>query len=316
MNKMILELISAYIGFSPEVTMQLSRNAHKTYRTYLIPKKKGGNRLIFHPSKYTKSLQYAFIETILNQLPVHPYAAAYIRGLKSPLLANAAKHSCYSYTVRIDIKDFFPSIRPTDLINVLHQTTTFNEINSHDQDFLTRSLFVKYRDGKLGLAIGAPSSPVISNIVMFHLDEKICELAMSISSDSIYTRYADDIVFSSNKKGACKDFHDGIKKILKDNASPKLIINKTKTVFTSRGTKRVITGLHICPDGLISIGRKNKRYIKKLLHNCIINKIDSAEKKYLSGYLSFILDVEPDFYNRLALKYGAMLVSQAHKNRM
>ena len=148
---------------------------------------------------------------------------------------------------------------------------------------------------------------------MFPLDEKMARLTMSISPDSIYTRYADDIVFSSNEKGACKKFYQGLKKILKNTKSPNLKVNTIKTVFTSRGTKRVITGLHICPDGRVSIGRRNKRYIKKLIYDFKGNSLDSNQRKYLSGYLSFILDVEPDFYNRLALKYGAELVSKAHR---
>ncbi len=189
----------------------------------------------------------------------------------------------------------------------------FENIDARDQEFLERSLFVRYSGGNLGLAIGAPSSPCLCNIVMHSLDEKINKLARSTSVDSVYTRYADDIVFSSNEIGACKRFFDELAKLIDATTSPNLKINSSKTVYTSRGTKRVITGPHVCPNGDISIGRLNKRYIKKLLFEFKNNRLDDDRKRYLSGYLSFILDVEPDFYNRIAMKYGAEVVSKAHK---
>jgi len=313
MRKSIVDIIASYIGLPPVEVEKLSLNAHKTYRRYYISKKRGGKRTIFHPSKQTKTLQYAFIETMLSKLPVHQASAAYVRGVKSPLLTNAAKHSKYPYSVRIDFKDFFPSIVPEDLLKIINDAGTFGKIAGEEYDFISRSLFVKYSGGNFGLAIGAPSSPIISNIVMFSYDEKISALAMSVFPESIYTRYADDIFFSSNKIGACKEFEIKLKKIIQSIKSPNLKINSEKTIFTSRGTKRVVTGLYICPDGQVSIGRKNKRYIKKLIFDFKNNKLDNKEKGYLSGYLSFILDVEPDFFNRLVLKYGAEIVSTAHK---
>ena len=312
MSDSIIDIIASYLGIPPNEVKQLSLNAHKTYKRYFIPKKKGGQRAIFHPSKQTKALQYAFIETVLSKLPVHQASDAYIRGVKSPLLINVTKHSSYPYSVRIDFKDFFPSIVPSDLIKIINDAGILGKITAEDEEFISKPLFVKYPDGNIGLAVGAPSSPNISNIVMFSLDDKISTLAMSIYPESIYTRYADDIFFSSNKIGACKDFEIKIEAILKSIDSPNLKVNRKKTTFTSRGTKRVVTGLYICPDGQVSIGRRNKRYIKKLIFDSENNSISKEEKAYLSGYLSFILDVEPDFFNRLVLKYGAELVSRAH----
>ena len=265
MTKSIINIISEYLGFDSDTTIKISKNAQTSYRRYLISKKKGGYRTIFHPSKQTKALQYAFIETILNKLDVHECAAAYIRGRLSPLLVNATKHSSLSFSIRLDFADFFPSISPKDLIRVIKMKEEYKDINNKDEQFLTDSLFIRIPGGKQGLAIGAPSSPIISNAVMYLIDKKITKLALSISPESVYTRYADDIVFSTNNKGGCSEFFDGVKDILAKSSSPKLTLNSAKTFFASRGTRRVVTGLYICPDGQVSLGRKNKRYIKKLL---------------------------------------------------
>jgi len=311
MSTTLIEIIADYLGYNPEVALEICNKAQKSYRKYNIKKKKGGNRTIFHPSKLTKSLQYAIIEIVLRELPVHQSAAGYIRGIKSPLFRNATKHARFRYSVRIDFEDFFPSLCPNDLIKIVKSFGKFKDISKDDEEFLTKSLFAKYPKGQIGLPIGAPSSPIISNIVMFSLDEKINKLAISTSVDSVYTRYADDLVFSSNEKGACKEFYDAVIILINNTKSPNLKINKEKTVFTSRGIKRVITGLYVCPDGGVSIGRNNKRYIRKLLLLLKHGELDKKTAKYLSGYLSFILDVEPDFYNRLVIKYGAETVSKA-----
>ena len=312
MNHSIVDSVARYLGLSPDEVRELAMKAPTSYRRYLVPKKKGGKRTIFHPSKKTKMLQYAVMEILLTTLPVHQAAVGYIRGIKSPLLKHARKHAGYPYSVRLDFRDFFPSIVPSDLINVIEESEGGTlMMESDDADFVGHTLFVRYPNGKEALAIGAPSSPLVSNGVMFSLDEKIMALAKTISSESVYTRYADDIYFSSSKRGACKEFAAKLQELLVGVESPKLQLNAEKTVFSSRATRRVVTGLYICPDGGISIGRKNKRYIRKLIFELGQNRLEEREKAYLSGYLSFILDVEPDFFNRLVLKYGADLMDQA-----
>lgn len=313
MPNSILDIISDYLGFKQDIVIAASNNAQKSYKRYYIDKKKGGRRAFFHPSKLTKALQYAFIETILSELPVHECAAAYVRGVKSPLLINADKHSRYPYSLRIDFTDFFPSITPYDLIKVIRNTDRFKDITEGDKTFIANTLFVRLSGGHVGLAIGAPSSPLISNIVMFSIDEELTKVAATISHESVYTRYADDIVFSTVKKGGCNLFYLECKKTINNTDSPNLSINDNKTIFSSKGSRRVITGLYVCPNGDVSIGRKSKRYIRKLIFDFKNHSLSKDKQKYLSGYLSYILDVEQDFYNRLVIKYGADLVQKAHK---
>lgn len=148
---------------------------------------------------------------------------------------------------------------------------------------------------------------------MYDLDVQIQKICKSISLNSVYTRYADDIIFSTNLKGGCSKFYTALKDLVNKTKIPKLEINTDKTKFTSRKTKRVVTGLFITPDGLISIGRSEKRFIRKLLFDFKNGIIDEEKAKYLSGYLSYILDVEPEFFNRLALKYSAEIVNNALK---
>jgi RNA-directed DNA polymerase len=305
----VVDTVANYIGFNREETLYLSKKAPKTYRHYTIPKKKGGHRIIHHPSKQTKALQYALIEVLLSKLQVHHCAAAYNRNIKSPLLRNANLHAEFSFSVRMDFTDFFHTITPQDLFKQI--TRNKMVISSEDLNFIEDCLFIKLLGGRMGLAIGAPSSPLISNIVMYSLDESIEAIANRISKETVYSRYADDIVFSTNSHEGCQQFYQSLYQLIRNTKSPKLIINEDKTVFASRANRRVVTGLFICPDGRVSLGRRNKRYIRKLLFELKNGAISKEGNKYLSGYLAFVLDVEPDFYNRLAIKYGADILKKA-----
>lgn len=309
---MIIEQISEYLGLSRDDVEDYAEKAPRSYKQYYIKKKKGGQRKISHPSKVTKSIQYAFIEVILQDLEVHECAAAYVRGVKSPLLVNATKHSKYAYSVRVDFRDFFHSIRPIDFIRVLERYPCYRNISDADRRFIVNSLFIKTGKDLYCLGIGAPSSPIISNVVMCDLDEQINKLAKSICSDSVYTRYADDLIFSSSVKGTCGRFCSDLFILIQNNSTPVLEINEEKTVFTSKACRRMVTGLNVCPDGKVSVGRSQKRYIKKLIFDLKSGlSLGDDEKKYLPGYLSYLLDVEPDYYNKLVIKYGAELMRKA-----
>ena len=308
MKQHLIDQVSQYLLIERDEVIKILDKASSTYKRYTIPKKnKSGYRVIYHPSKQTKSLQYALMETFLKKFPVHKSAAAYKGGLKSPLLKNAKAHSAYSYSIHLDFKDFFPSITSNDLIDLIRKYPEFDYFDKGDLKLIEKALFIKTHN-IYQLAIGAPSSPMISNIIMYSLDDEIEKLANSISVHSSYSRYADDIVFSSNIKGSCNTFYDEIKKFLSKTKSPKIFLNENKTIFASKKGRRVVTGLIICPNKKISIGRKNKKYIKKLVNDFRFEKISEKNLKYLSGYLSYILDVEPDFYNRLALKYSAEIL--------
>lgn len=313
MTTSLIDDVANYLCLSQSQVQEMALEAPRTYKKYYIPKKKGGDRQIHHPSKKTKSLQYAIMHLFLSNLNVNTAAKAYVRGIKKPIYCNAKLHAQLPYTVKIDFTDFFPSITPDALEKTIRMHDKFKKISKSDVNFLKNACFVRYRADQIGLGIGAPSSPIISNVVMYELDEIFTQIAKSFSSVSIYSRYADDITFSTNIKNACSSFYEQVETVLTTINIPSLAINKSKTIYCDRSGKRQITGLIITPNGEISIGRKNKRYIKSLLFNFRDNKLNDKLVNYLKGYISFILDNEPDFYNSLAIKYGGALLSELKK---
>jgi hypothetical protein len=315
MRPSLVQLVTDFLGLDRSTVEEMAQKAPITYRHYQIRKKRGGFRTIYHPSKETKSLQYALMHLLGKVLEPDSSAMAFRRGFESPLRKNAEAHAQFPYTLRIDFKDFFPSITPDDLFAAMEgpNNPAKMQLSFDERAFLKQVFFVRQKDGNLGLPIGAPASPLLSNAVMRSLDLAIKDYATR--HDFVYTRYADDLVFSTATKGVSRDFLTGLRAVIANSEHPKPTINEPKTLFMSRNARRVVTGLTINPDGTLSIGRKPKRYLRRLLNHFRYRRLDDHEKHSLQGHLAFILDVEPGLYNRLCQKYGAGLVLDALKQR-
>jgi RNA-directed DNA polymerase len=306
----LVDLVAEFLTLSSKEVRRIAAKAPTAYRSYKIPKRRGGYRWIFHPSKETKAIQYALMATYLQRLPVHPAAAAY-RRQRSPLRRNAQRHAKFAYSVRLDLADFFPSITPEVLFRSIDhvEDDQLNGKQDGDRLFLRQTLFVKVGSRGYGLAVGAPSSPMVSNHVMFRSDTSLDHLAIGLGG--VYSRYADDMVFSTNERGGCQSFAERVEAVIQDDIGSGMVLNKTKTLYMSKGTRRTVTGLFVCPDGTVSLGRARKRYIKKLVHEFRNGTLDEEEARSLRGYLAFVLDSEPEFYDRLCLKYRADTVKLA-----
>lgn len=133
---------------------------------------------------------------ILDFLPIHNAVMAYEKN--SSIKKNAQSHQSKEYLVKMDFKNFFPSIKGGDLVRHIQK---FSD-NSFSREALIDILLItciKDGDANYHLSIGAPSSPKLSNSIMFDFDDNVtkwCE-----ENEIVYTRYADDLTFSTNKKG-------------------------------------------------------------------------------------------------------------------
>ena len=294
--------ISNFAGITLEELESIVNKAQHSYKRYYIPKNSGGQRRIHHPSSETKLVQYVLINILFNKLPVHDLATAYREEVS--IRDNVEYHKDYEYSIRMDFRNFFPSIKFEDIKLTLEASDLSNQYSLSEEEYelIRKACFTKETDG---LAVGAPCSPTISNTVMYDFDTELYSIVKGINPDSVFTRYADDIVFSTNKEGECKEFENKLESLVGDLDNPNLSVHEDKTYYMSRGNKRMVTGLIITPDGKISIGRDKKRYIKKLVFDYTKDEIDEEELKYLTGYISYILDVEPTFYNSLVQKYSA-----------
>ena len=300
----IRETIASDLDIPESLIFGALAGARRRVKKFEIQKRNGGSRVIHHPDKKLKTIQYWLIARIFESMPVHGSAAAYIRGRS--ILWNANRHRNGRYFVKIDFKDFFPSIYWRDLkplVDTWHQNENPDwELTDEAYDLIRLSCF--FRNDSL--AIGFPSSPIISNVVMFSIDTSI----ENIFSDKdkfgnlVYTRYADDIIVSTNKRNVSSEILRSISALIESSPSPKLSINRKKTrVSSSASGSAIVTGLRICPDGHVTIHRRQKDHIRLMLSLYEKEKLPESEQISLMGHLSYIRFVAPRFYNKLQNKH-------------
>jgi RNA-directed DNA polymerase len=292
-------MIAKDLGLGERYIRLVTRSASHRYKVYQITKKTGGSRTIHHPAKELKLLQVWLVEKLLSKLPVHQSAAAYRLGCSVKRHANVHRHN--KFLMKVDMRDFFPSITGKDVVQVLKKRLgSRSSLLSSPLDYETvRKLTC--RDDRL--TIGAPSSPLISNAVMYDFDVEWA--ARCVQSGVAYTRYADDLYFSTNRPNILAPLLADLRADLRQRKSPVLQINDQKTVFTSRKRRKLVTGVVITPQGDLSLGRKRKRYIRSLLFRLSQGKLSAEQQNYLRGFISYAKSVEPSFIVSLERKYGA-----------
>ena len=282
-------------------------SAPKKYKIYTIPKRTSGKRVIAHPAKKLKEYQRSLISLLEQSLPVHAAAFAYKKntGIKH----NARQHQKSKYLLKMDFQNFFHSITPDLFFSIIKKHAI--DLSEEDEYLLKQILFFcpsKRTGGKLILSIGAPSSPLISNAILFFFDQALYEVCRD--QGITYTRYADDLTFSSNIKNKLFELPNKVKLLLVKHFSGLITINEGKTVFSSMSHNRHVTGVTITNEGELSIGRDRKRYISSLIHQFSLNQLADEDRCYLQGLLAFASDIEPIFKQRMIKKYSLETINK------
>ncbi|WP_422388507.1 retron St85 family RNA-directed DNA polymerase [Bradyrhizobium symbiodeficiens] len=296
-------MLVAGTGLGEHDVLAIVRNAPIRYKTYPIRKRNGGERLISQPARELKALQRVLAESFLSQLPVHRAATAYRPGIS--IRDNAATHVLNGPILKFDFKDFFPSITSHDWRSYCQKSSLFEDPNDI---WISTNIFFHRAPGsrKLRLAIGAPSSPSLSNVLMHDFDTRVTEL---VGKDKVtYTRYADDLTFSARRTGFLTAVERGLRRTLNEIESPSLTLNPSKTVLATMKYKRVVTGLVLANDQRVSLGHERKRRIRAALHYELQGRLTLQRRAELAGLLAFARDVEPSFFTKLESKYGVDLI--------
>lgn len=230
------------------------------YEVFQIKKRNGGIRQICAPISGIKRLQKN-LSIILNHLHSPKFCAhGYVK--ERSIITNAQVHVKKRIVINIDLKDFFPSIN-------------FGRV---------RGLFMKYPfnfDDKVSTILaqiccyagclpqGSPSSPVLSNYICHRLDNQLLKFSRKCRVD--YTRYADDITFSTNLKelpkeiGIIKDntlfLSSDLTNIIEGNG---FAVNTEKIRFALKNNRQEVTGLIV--NECVNLNRKYIRHVRAMIH--------------------------------------------------
>ena len=241
-------------------------NIFHRYRQFKIKKKTGGFRQITAPRNQSFMLLLRYVNEIFKAIYIPSNYAMGFTEQRS-VTTNAHIHKEQNYVLNIDLKDFFPSIEqpriwkrlqlkpfnfPVAVANVLAGMCAMKE---------TRTLADGSKKDFYVLPQGAPTSPIITNMICDTLDRRLAGLAHRFGLH--YTRYADDITFSSmhNVYQAGGDFQKELNRIIEGQG---FTINEEKTRLQKVGGRQEVTGI-IVSDKL-NVTQKYVRDIRNILY--------------------------------------------------
>lgn len=278
--------LASICGISPSQLRLFISNKRKAYSTFKLPKKRGGFRLIAAPSKNMKLVQRWILDNILYKLNAGEYAHGFIP--KKSIVTNASVHVGQELILGIDIKDFFPSITLSRVIG-LFRGIGYSEEISH---VLGELCTFNWR-----LPQGAPTSPMISNLIAWSMDIKLSKFCNKRNLK--YSRYADDITISGGK------YLPRYKKLIFRKIEEEgFSINWEKVRLHDRGSSQRVTGLVV--NDKVTLGREKKKWLRAIVHNIVENGLETENrendpffKEKIFGHLAFAKMVEPDFADSL-----------------
>lgn len=283
------------------LTYQKDVSAISHYQRFEILKKTGGSRLISAPMPRLKRAQYWILEKILQPLSLHDAAHGFVA--KRSILSNAQPHVGKNVVINLDLKDFFPTVTYPRVKGVFknlgyseHLATVLGllctQSDTQEVELDEQTWFVS--NGERFLPQGAPTSPNITNVLCRKLDIRLKGMANNLGF--IYTRYADDLTFSSNTK----DDHEirqllwRCRKIVRDEG---FIVHPQKTRIMRKHKKQEVTGVTV--NDKPGVDKKTLKRFRAVLFQ--IDK-DGAEGKTwgkgnifcaIDGYANYVTMIDP-----------------------
>ena len=255
-------------------------------------------RIISSPYPALLECQYWIYNNILKKIKIHPAAQGFT--FNKSILTNATIHLNQDHFLKIDLKDFFPTIKINRVIAI------FKSLGYNDRvAFYLASICCLNKE----LPQGAPTSPIISNIIARGLDKRL--LSLSKKFQLKYSRYADDLAFSGHVIPV--KYIDYVTNIIEDCG---FAVNNKKTFLQHSKGKRILTGISIAEEKM-KLPKDYKRKLKQeifyintygILSHMRNQKIKNpAYLQSIIGKLRFWLSVEPN--NR----YARMILQQYTK---
>ncbi len=245
------------------------------YRTFEIPKKGGGTRAISAPPEQLKHLQRRLNNVLA--LVFSPRACVHGFRHRRSIVSNASEHCGRRFVFNVDLLDFFPTINFGRVLGVflgrpyelpLPAATVLSQIACDDPG---------------GLPQGAPTSPIIANLVCRPLDTALQRLAQG--HGCFYTRYADDLSFSTNRSSFPRELaiqdEDKVRvgeALAEAIAKQAFAVNPRKVWLRASYERQDVTGLVV--NEFPNVSRSLLREMRSIFHNWDKTSLEEAARVY------------------------------------
>jgi len=279
-----LEDLSLCLGVSKKTLAYFAYIApnSKKYKTFHISKKNGGHRNISAPTARLKAIQFSIYEQLEPYYQPRKSVHGYVKD--KSIISNAESHAGQRWLGKVDIKSYFPSISSRRVVGLL-KSEPFNMPN---KIAAAVALLVTLNDE---LPMGSPCSPIISNLISRRLDTKLA--ALSRKHKCYYSRYADDIFFSTNRRVFPSEIihftEEGTSVV---GAELELIfeeegfdINIEKVSLKDKSQRQIVTGIVV--NERINIPREYVRELRAMLYAWEKYGLAKAESHWLNNYANY-----------------------------
>ena len=254
----------------------------KRYKTFELPKKSGGTRQISTPRTALKIIQWKLNQVLQAVYKPKPSAHGFVPNKN--IVTNAQAHSKKRYVLNLDLKDFFPSVNFGRVRGMLMGTPY--SLNANVATVLAQICCYNNQ-----LPQGAPTSPIITNMICAKLDSQLQRLAKTCQAT--YTRYADDITFSTT----LKQFPESLARVITEEGEEKVIlgepllgiisdngfaVNENKIRLQAKGNHQEVTGL--TTNQFPNVDRRFVRQVRAMLHAWSKFGLEAAEQEFQEKY--------------------------------
>lgn len=303
---------------------KVSKISH--YRRFLMPKKRGGHRLISAPMPRLKQAQRWVLEQILEKVALHDAAHGFRKD--HSILTNATPHCGSQLVINLDLRDFFPNVTwkrvyglflalgySHSIATIFAQICTEPPVEEVEMDGETWQVATGVRH----LPQGAPTSPAITNLLCRRMDARMTGIARK--HGFTFTRYADDLTFSSSPgdREASRKLLWHVKKVIEEEG---FHLHPDKLRIMGKGRRREVTGL--IAGEKPSVPREDVRAFRALLNR--LEKSGPAdcswrgEKRHIlakvMGYANYLHMVDAEKYAGLTGKAETLLARYGFKQEI
>ena len=272
------------------------------YIRYAIPKKSGGVRNISAPMPRLKSVQRAILDQLLSKVSISEFAHGF--ASEKSIVSNAKPHLKADIVVNMDLKDFFPTLNYKRILGLIKKLGFSDQIAIILSLICTEPIEEKVKidgeiffinEGERLLPQGAPTSPMLTNIICYRMDQRMAGIARKLGFT--FTRYADDMTFSGSEETRknLKKLIWQTRAVIKDEG---FNIHPDKTRIMANGNRKEVTGIVV--NEKASVPRAKMKAFRALLFQ--IEKDGPNGKKWgdssdlmasIMGFARYVYMVDP-----------------------
>lgn len=286
------EHLCEQLSITEQLLYCLTYKKEYCYFQKVIPKKDKTERILNVPNLSLKVVQKWILKEILEKIFVSEQAMAFVPH-KNGLRENAERHKKNIFLLEMDITNFFGTITEQQVYTLFCNIGYNTKVAGILANLCTYDNY---------LPQGAVTSPYIANLVCYHMDARINGYCSR--KDIVYTRYADDLTFSSDNRMLLNKIEKFIKYIVTDEG---FTINDKKTRSLSNDVKKTVTGITINDDS-IHVDKKFKRDLRAQIY-CSIKLKDYQNNSQILGKIAYVNSIEKGFRDKI-IRYITNLITR------